>query len=174
MRRAAVVCCALALAACGGAQQRGPGGGGQEVDTLGARLEGAGVVLVWCERTAGRACAQVTEIFDVVAITDEDVPERLLGPMVDEDNDCEAEGIDPVLRTVEGATGIQHSNWHDNAGHEIPRIALRDTFMGGGCTNCCWDASEPPVKVHMVAGEEGGERLFLVRVWEKKHPAFVE
>lgn len=158
MRKLAPAFLLLTMVACSGPQQR-PG------NRIEAELDGAGMVMLWCANRDGQRCATAADALGVVPQRTEVLPQRLFGPMVDGEDDCVDPGTAIVLGVVARALGLDAGNWHDNIGGRLGRDDIDKTFVGGGCTNCCWDKSEPPVKVHAIDDQDG--RLYLVRVWEQ-------
>lgn len=124
-----------------------------------------GAIVLWCSQAQGAACLAATTALGVAPVQAGAIPMELLTATHDLEDDCADPDLAGMLARLAPAMGISPGNWHDNTGTLGEAQYVSDVYSGGGCTNCCWSETEPPIKVQ-VAPSPAGLR-YLVRVWER-------
>lgn len=124
-----------------------------------------GAIVLWCSQAQGAACLAATTALGVAPVQAGAIPQELLTATHDLEDDCADPDLAGMLARLAPAMGVAPSNWHDNSGTLGEAQYVSDVYSGGGCTNCCWSETEPPIKVQ-VAPSPAGLR-YLVRVWER-------
>ena len=124
-----------------------------------------GQIFLWCSQPAGQACDAIQRDFGLQAVPADQLPPSVLSGARDAEEDCTDPDLSKLLQRLARLLHIDPDNWHDNVGSIDSPDRVPMTFAGSGCTNCCWDRSEPSVKLHVV-DVPGQDPQILMRVWE--------
>jgi hypothetical protein len=156
----------LALAAC---VQRADGQRGVAPPV--AALGPGEAVVLWCDRVSGDKCSVARGILDVRPLGRAQLAGSEWEAVAQTPTECDAPGVAGLVERLGGALGIDPRSWHDTLNDQLRGRPVPSQLVGTGCTNCCGDLSEAPVRINVV--ERAGSRLYLIRVWERVRPEFM-